>query len=91
MTKHRRKTDDLTDYELAWVVREIAKLTDKPFREISEDLANDMAENEDALSKDDYTLGTNVAATLERLWYREGLWRPGPNAERALQLIKRVL
>ena len=36
-------------------------------------------------------LGENVAATLETLWPREGVFKPGPNAERALNLIKRVL
>lgn len=91
MPRRRIGTADLTDYELAWVVREIAKITDKPFREIGEELANDMLDNEDALSEHDYTLGMNVGGALEALWPREGLWKPGPDAERALKLIQRVL
>ncbi len=87
----RRKNGDLTDYELAWVVREVSKLTNKSFREIGENLANEMSDNEDVLSEDDFELGNNIAATLETLWPREGLWQPGPNAERALKLIQRVL
>lgn len=58
MPRRRSGTADLADYELAWVVREVAKITDKPFREIGEELANDMLANEDSLSEYDYTLGS---------------------------------
>ena len=91
MATRRKSTGDLTDYELAWVVREVAKLTNKSFREIGEALANDMLDNEDSLSKYDFKLGSNIASTLERLWPTEGVWKPGPDAERALKLIQRVL
>lgn len=91
MARRRSSTGDLTEYELAWVVREVAKLTDKSFREIGESLTNDVLDNEDSLSEDEFTLGSNIAATLERLWPTEGVWKPGPNAERALKLIQRVL
>ena len=90
MTRYRRERD-LTDFELPWVIREVAKLTDRPFHEVGEALANDMVDNEESLSEHDYELGDNVASTLERLWPREGVFKPGPNAERALDLIKRVL
>ena len=90
MSRYRREADP-TDFELPWVSREVAKLTDKPFHEIGEALANDMFDNEDSLSELDYRLGDNVAGTLETLWPREGVFKPGPNAERALNLIKRVL
>ncbi len=91
MARRKSGRASLTDYELAWVVREVAKLTDKSFREIGEALANDMFDHEDSLTEYDYTLGMNVAGTLETLWPREGEWKPGPDAERALNLIRRVL
>ena len=50
-----------------------------------------MLDNENSLSELDCRLGSNVAATLETLWPAEGVFRRGPNAERALNLIKRVL
>ncbi len=92
-SRNRRRggNADLSDVELPWVIREIAKLTDKPFREIGEALTEDMLDNEDSLSEYDYTLGMGVASTLETLWPTEGVFKRGPDAERALNLIKRVL
>ena len=81
----------LNGVELAWVVRELAKLTDKPFSKIGEALSNHVLDNEASISEYDYTLGMNVGAALETLWYGEGIHQPGPDAERALRLIKRVL
>lgn len=79
------------DVDLPWVIREIAKLTDKPFREIGEALTDDMLVNEESLSERDYTLGMSIAGDLENLWPLEGVFRRGPDAERALNLVKRVL
>lgn len=79
------------DVELPWIIREVAKLTDKPFREIGEALTEDMLENEGSLSEHEYALGMDIAGTLETLWPLEGQFARGPDAERALNLIKRVL
>ena len=89
--RRRGPENGLDEHELARVVREVAKLTDKPLREIGEALSNHMFDNEASLPEDDYMLGMNVGGTLERLWYTEGFKKRGPEAARALALIKRVL
>ena len=88
--RYRRATGQLADYEMAWVIREVAKLTDKSFREIGEALTDELCENE-SLSEQEKALGNVIAGEFERLWPREGLWEPGPYARQALMLIQRVL
>ena len=88
--KARKRSGQLTDYEMAWVVRAVVKLTDKSLREIGEALANELADN-DSFSDYEQTLGNVIAMDFERLWPREGLWEPGPDARQALLLIQRVL
>ena len=91
MSRYKRgKTGSLEDYELAWVVREIAKITDKPLREIGEALANEVIDNP-AYSEYEQGLGVSAGWALEQLWYREGYFKPGPDADEALRLIKKVL
>ena len=51
-------------------MREVAKLTNKSFREIGEALANDMLDNEDSLSEYDFKLGSNIAPTEALLRWR---------------------
>ncbi len=87
----RKRPGVLTDYEFAWVVREVAKLTDKSFREIGEALSDYVWGGESSLSEYEQTLGGDIAGELERLWPREGVWQPGPDALAALKLIQRVL
>ena len=86
----RRGDGHLTDYETAWLVRELAKLTDKPLREVAEAVDEELFENEQ-LSEYELTLGNEVMGALETLWPREGLWQPGPDAHQALILIRRAL
>ena len=87
----RKKAGVLTDYEIAWVVREVAKFTDKSFGEIAEKVSDYLCENEGSLSAYEASLGNDIAGEFERLWPREGLWTPGPDAPQALALIKRAL
>ncbi len=86
----RRGDGQLTDYETAWLVRQLAKLTDKTFRQIAEAVDEELDENEH-LSEYERTLGNSLVGTLERLWPREGWRQPGPDAQQALVLIRRAL
>ena len=47
----RKEAGVLTDYEIAWVVREVAKLTDKSFSEIAEKVGDYLCENESSFSE----------------------------------------
>ncbi len=91
MPRRRKRPGVLDEYEIAWVVRQIAKTTDKPFREIGEEVSNYIIENEDDLSEYEIQIGNDIGGTLERLWPTEGYWQHGEDAEEALALIHQVL
>ena len=86
----RKSAGILTDYEIAWVVREVVKLTDMKIREIAEKVADYLDENADSLSEYESRLGNSIAAEFDTLWPTEGLWPPGQDATRALDLIRRA-
>ena len=87
----RKRAGVLTDYEIAWVVREVVKLTDKSFSEIAEKVSDYLCDNEDSLSEYEESLGNDIAGEFERLWPRERFWTPGPDAPLTLDIIKRAL
>ena len=90
MPRNRKKPGVLDEYEVAWVVRQLAKVTDKPIREIGEEVSNYVIDNDD-LSDYEYQIGEQIGSELERLWPTEGFWQPGEDAEEALDLIRRAL
>ncbi len=80
----------MKDYEIARVVREVVKVTDISLREIAYLINQELHENED-LSEYEITLANELMGTFERIWPREGLWAPGPDARLALSLIQKAL
>ncbi len=83
----RRGDGYLSDAETAWLVRELVKLTDKPFSEVAEAVEDYIFENED-LDEYTITLGNDIVGTLQTLWPKAA---PGPDSQRALNLVKRAL
>ena len=90
MPRKRKRPGVLDEYEVAWIVRQLARATDKPFREIGEEVSNYVVDNEE-LSDDEYRLGEQIGRTLERLWPTEGYWQRGEDAEEALDVVYRAL
>lgn len=90
MPRKRKRPGVLDEYEIAWVVRQLAKTTDKPIREIGEEVSNYVIDNDD-LSDYECQIGEQIGSDLERLWPTEGFWQHGEDAEEALDLIRRAL
>ena len=90
MPRKRKRPGVLDGYEVAWIVRQLVKTTDKPFREIGEEVSNYVINNED-LSDYEYQIGEQIGSKLEKLWPSEGFWQPTEDAEEAMELIYRAL
>ena len=75
MPRARKRPGVLDEYEIAWVVRQLAKTTDKAFREIGEAVADYLVVHGDTLSEYEYQIGADVGVKLEKLWPTEGYWR----------------
>ena len=86
MPRKRKRPGVLDEYEIAWVVRQLAKTTDKPIREIGEEVSNYVIDNDDL---SDYE--QQIGSALETLWPTEGYWQHGEDAEEALDLAYRAL
>ena len=91
MPRKRKRPGVLDEYEVAWVVRQLAKVTDKPFREIGEAVTDYLFENEDDLSEYEHQIGNQIASTFDRLWHTEGYFQPGEDAVEALDLVYQAL
>ena len=91
VTGELRKGDGrLTDYEIAWLIRQLIGLTDMSFPAIAHAVTEELFRNQ-SLSEYERTLGESIAMTLENLWPREGSWPPGPDAQQALRFIQKAL
>ena len=90
MPRKRERPGVLDEYEIAWVVRQLAKVTDMPMREIGEEVSNYVIDNGD-LDDYEYQIGEQIGRELETLWPTEGFWQPGEDAEAALDLVYQPL
>ena len=79
----------MQDYDIAWLVREVFKITDMPLWKIAEAIDDELFENED-LSEDEKRVANDIVGDFQSLWAREG-WRIGPDAQIGLLLIQKAL
>ena len=91
ITGELRKGDaKLTHAESAWVIRKLLGTTEKSFQSIADAVESELSLNS-SLTEYEQVLATSVIETLRggRRW--EDDEAPGPDAQRALNLIQRAL